>query len=167
MRPMNTSPVSPYPRTYRVHPRARYAFRGIAVGFVAIVVIGDWLRIAGLTHRGGSDSAVMGILANIFLLAIAARFWTEASGRVTLCDDSIEVVRWGSTRRVARSDLVARRIPHGKGTWFHVLIPRDRHQPELKLPQSLATDAAFSAWLKPVPLMRRRRPRFPTLFRRS
>ena len=169
MRPMDTSsPASPYPRTYRVHRRARHAFRGIAFAFVVIVVIGDWLRTAGLNHRGGSDRRVMGILANIFLLAIAARFWTEANGRVTLCDDSIEVVRWASTRRVARSDIVARRIPHGgKGSWFHVLIPRDRNQPELKLPQSLATDAAFSAWLKPIPLIRRRRTRFPTLFRRS
>ena len=168
MRPMDTSPASPYPRTYRVHPRARYAFRGIALGFFAIVIIGDWLRLAGVTHRGASDSRVMGVLANIFLLAIAARFWTEASGQVTLCDDSIEVVRWASTRRVARSDIVARRIPHGgKGTWFHVLIPRDRNQPELKLPQSLATDAAFCAWLKPIPLIRRKRTRFPPLFWRS
>jgi len=168
MRPMDSSAASPYPRTYRVHPRARYAFRGIASAFVAIVIIGDWLRVAGLMHRGTNDSPVMGLLANIFLLAIAARFWTEANGRVTLCDDSIEVVRWASTRRVARSDIVARRTQHGgKGTWFHVLIPRDRNQRELKLPQSLATDAAFSAWLKPIPLIQRRRTRFPPLFRRS
>ena len=164
---MDTSSASPFPRTYRVHPRARHAFRGIAVGFVAIVVIGDSLRVAGFIHRGGSDSRVMGILANILLLAIAARFWTEAVGQVTLFDDAIEVVRWASTRRVARRDIVARRIPHGKGTWFHVLIPRDRNQPELKLPQSLATDAAFAAWLKPIPLIRRKRTRFPPLFGRA
>ena len=170
MRPMDTSAASPYPRTYRVHPRARHAFRGIAFVFVAIVVIADGMRVADLTHPGVNDSRAMGLLANIFLLAIAAMFWAEADGQVTLCDDSIEVVRWGSTRRVARSDIVARRIPHGGklGTaWFHVLIPRDRNQPELKLPQSLATDAAFAAWLKPIPLIRRKRTRFPPLFGRS
>ena len=164
---MDTSAASPYPRTYRVHPRARHTFRGIAVAFIAIVVIADGMRVAGFTHPAANDSRVMGILANIFLLGIAAMFWAEANGRVTLCDDSIEVVRWGRTRRVARGDIVARRIPHGKGTWYHVLIPRNQNQPELKLPQSLATDAAFSAWLKPIPLIRRSRTRFPPLFGRS
>jgi hypothetical protein len=164
---MNTSPASPYPRTYLVHPRARHAFKGIAFGFVAIVVIGDWLHVSGLTHRGSGDS-LMGVLANLFLLTIAAKFWTEAMGRVTLFDDSIEVVRWASTRRFARSDIVARRIQHGgKGSWFHVLISRDRSQPELRLPQALATDAAFSAWFKPIPLIQRKRTRFPPLFRPS
>jgi len=162
---MDPSPASPYPRTYRVHPRARRAFRGIAFAFIAIVVIADGLRFAGFMHAVANDSRVMGILSNIFLLAIAAMFWTEANGQVTLFDDSIEVVRWQSTRRVARADIVARRIPHGKGAGPHVLIPRD--QPELRLPQALATDAAFAAWLKPIPLIRRRRTRFPPLFRHS
>jgi hypothetical protein len=167
MHPMDTSPASPYPRTYRVHPRARNAFRGIAIGFVAIVVIADSLRVSGLMHRGASDSLVTGILANIFLLTIAAKFWTDSIGQVTLFDDSIAVVGWASTRKVARSDIAARRIQHGRGNWFHVLIPRDRNQPELKLPQSLSTDAAFSAWLKPIPLIQPGGTRFPSLFRHS
>jgi hypothetical protein len=167
MHPMDTPPASPYPRTYRVHPPARNAFRGIALSLVAIVVIGDWLRVSGLMRRGANDSLVTGILANIFLLMIASKIWTESIGHVTLFDDSIEVVRWASTRRVARSDIVARRIQHGRGNWFHVLIPRDRHQPELKLPQSLSTDAAFSAWVKPIPLIRRTRTQFLSRLRRS
>ena len=60
MRPMDTSPqASPYPRTYRVHRRARYAFRGIAFGFVVIVVIGDWLRVAPVDLLGRQADAAL------------------------------------------------------------------------------------------------------------
>jgi hypothetical protein len=147
------SVVANYPRTYRVIPVARRVMTATALALIAAGVAGHVLPLYGIGHR--SNDLLSPIFSNAVLATVAVNILYKANRRVTLFQDAIEVPSWLSVRRLTHGQIRARRIQRGyRLNWHHVLIPVDPHQHELHLPGSLATDATFTEWLRPIPRMR-------------
>ena len=101
------------------------------------------------------------IFADAFFASFAALQWYEATRRVTLTDDGIEVADWFSVRTLRWDEIQARRIQLGnRGGWRHVLIPADPGQRPLKFPWDIDTDAALNEWLRPIRRLGQKRRRF-------
>jgi ABC-type uncharacterized transport system permease subunit len=118
------SVVANYPRTYRVIPVARRVMTATALALIAAGVAGHVLPLYGIGHR--SNDLLSPIFSSAVLATVAVNILYKANRRVTLFQDAIEVPSWLSVRR----------------------------QHELHLPGSLATDATFTEWLRPIPRMR-------------
>jgi hypothetical protein len=101
----------------------------------------------GYGHNPNPPLTLAGIAMAGLVIFITAR------SRVVLCEDGIAVTQflWPS-RRVARTNIVARRTnpANGKIPFYHILITRDGR--EVNLPSYLEHNAAFRTWLADIPL---------------
>jgi tetrahydromethanopterin S-methyltransferase subunit E len=89
-------------------------------------------------------AVALGGIALVLLRLLA----TELTYTVTLTDDTIAVSRWGWERVLARSEIAGRReLRGGNGRRWVTFIPIDPQAAPLRLASSLATDAAFEAWI--------------------
>jgi hypothetical protein len=129
----------------------------ISIAIYMSVVAGLFIFVAalsllGVVHNRTPPSTTVGIAIAALTGYGALMVWIFRS-RVALRADSIEVTRvlWPS-RRVARTDIVARRMhPSGwRSAPYHILITRDGR--EVSLPPYLEHNAALRSWLANIPL---------------
>jgi hypothetical protein len=99
-------------------------------------------------------------LVSIWIAAMAgcgAMILRVVRSRVVLHSDSIDVIRLLWSRRVARIDIVARRMRQGRWSSYHVLLTRGGC--EVDLPPYLEHNTALRTWLASIPLASRKRSR--------
>jgi len=125
----------------------------VCFALIAIAVAGHVLRLTGMIRSSDLSRLILGDAFFVFLTLLQ---WYEATRRVTLTEDAVEVTDWFSTRTIPRDKIQARRLQLGKGGWRHVLIPADPGERPLKFPSNIQTDSALSEWLRPIPRLRQR-----------
>jgi hypothetical protein len=126
---------------------------GVAIGLTVVVAT---LSITGVNHSQNSASTVASWAATI-VAGLGALLAVVQRSRVVLRSDGIDVTRnlW-PTRRLARADIVGRRVHSGpKSGSYNVLIMRNGDQ--IALPPYLEHSVALRAWLEEVPLSSRKR----------
>jgi hypothetical protein len=114
----------------------------VPVASIGVILLGNtgpfaMSKIAAVVALGGIALVLLRLLA------------TELTYTVTLTDDAIDVSRWGWERVLARSEIAGRReTRNGRGDQRRLtIIPIDPQAAPLRLASSLATDAAFEAWI--------------------
>jgi hypothetical protein len=143
----------------RVDRRTRTTITLYMASVTGFMVLLALLSLTGVVHNPNPPSTLAG-----FALAAISGFgllvFILDRSRVVLYPDGIEVTRapW-PPRRVARADIVARRMRPGgwRRPAYHILITTDGD--EVSLPAHLEHNAAFEAWLKGIPLQSRMRRR--------
>jgi hypothetical protein len=143
----------------RMDPRTRTTITVYMAAVTGLMVFLALLSLTGVVHNPNPPSSLAGIaLAAIAGFGILV-FILDRS-RVVLYPDGIEVTRllWPS-RRVARVDIISRRMhPAGwRSTAYHIVLTSDGH--EVSLPSHLEHNPVFDAWLKTIPLQSRIRRR--------
>jgi len=152
---MRTADVSrDYERTtvIRIDPKTRTVIRSYATVIIGVIALAGGLSVTGVIHNAHQPSTV-GIVAASMIGGLGALLFALGRSRVVLRPDSIEVTRylWPS-RRVARTDIVARRVhPAGwRNAPYHIVILQNGSL--ARLPPYLEHNASLQAWLTGIPL---------------
>lgn len=139
----------------RIARTTRNTIVGVLSGVMAVFVVSAALSLAGLIDNRLSlemQLAIVGVALSGGGLSIAAYL----RSRVVLTVDEVLVTRFLTrTRRIARTDIIARRAQpaHWRAPGFCVLITRAG---TVDLPPYLEHDRVFDDWLKRIPLDRHR-----------
>jgi len=143
------------PIVVRVNPATIKGFTtavGIVAGVMVLITVFQ-PEIAPVGHRLTALQRFAyagGSLAFLLLCRIAIR-----RSHVALYTDRVEVtVALLPTRRIARSDVVARSTKPGRWTPIPVLVLRDGRR--VTMPVHLERNREFSAWLNSLPYRRKR-----------
>jgi hypothetical protein len=143
---------SDYPRTYRAGATMRRAVRWVAVLLLAIVACSFALSVTGIVSNRNSplflifDAVLLGGFALYLLCDVDQR-------SVTLHADAIEISGLFSSRRLARTDILGRRIAAAQpriGAVYR-LAPKDETARDIRLPPFLQPDKFFHAWMHDIP----------------
>jgi hypothetical protein len=142
-----------FPHIYRVEQTTRRFLYGFSLLLVAFFFVMTVVHLEGFMRRPLSLSQLMAIdsLFTLFALLVCA----NASRRVLVYEDAIEVAGWLSTRKLQRQEILGRRM--GRLAWqagggsFYILVPLDKMRKELKLPPFLKVDKVFLSWMKAIP----------------
>jgi hypothetical protein len=142
------------PRLYRVTRGTRRAVDAVA-GLVVVVVVGGLIAsLTGVIRNPNSQAFLwllaISIAAGAFFLALSVH-----RRQVLLSVASIQVTNLLGSRTMRREEITARRMGRVyRGGSRYVLISRDGK--ELGLPPYVEYDKAFHAWMKAIPLLKRR-----------
>jgi hypothetical protein len=143
----------------RIDRRTRNTIRAYASVVTGVMLLLAALSLTGVVHNPNPPSSIAGI-AVVTIAGFGVLLFILARSCVVLHEDGIDVTRrlW-PLRRVARADIVARRMHSGgwRSAPYHILILRDGS--EVSLPPYLEHSTALQDWLRTIPLESKRRRR--------
>jgi hypothetical protein len=141
-----------YPRTYRYAPWVLVLGPLMGLFFLGIAFVGSF----ALWRSSSPPPSYQLPLILLGLLVPAALggwcFIGVFRSKLVLTADAVEVHGAFRVRRMARADIAGRRTQALQyGQQLTVLRSRDPRAPELKISQSMRTDATWNAWLAALP----------------
>jgi hypothetical protein len=129
---------------------ARVLVLGVGIAFA-----GGAIALALLVPRANPSGGAMGLVVASLPLALLGGYLLLGGlrARVVLSGDTIESYGAFTVRRLARSDILGRRLLRLQyGQTAVELVPREPGMRPLKLSRSgMRTDAALEAWLNSIP----------------
>jgi len=135
-----------YPRVYLVRGDAKLvavALGSIMAGVAVKLLVFNTGILQGIIVPGGIFGSSLSAL-------LAAWFFYSMSQRVILHENAIEKVTWFSRRKLSREEILGWRGESHR-SYTYILVPREKHARDMRLPALFRWDKPFFEWKKSIP----------------